>query len=201
MKKYLIVGIIIIAAAMALALDARKIDRLSAQLSQYRANTEALLTDVRTYKVRDSLNAARVQSLELSAREFERFRAEDAALIRELKGRNRELASVNRTQAQTIIDLIAQPRDTVIVRDSVPMPALAVHCGDAWYDFDGVVAPGEFSGRLSVRDSLLLVETVQYKRFLGFLWRTNKVKNRQLDCVSKSPHNSIKGLEHIVIEK
>lgn len=196
MKKYLIVGIIIIAAAVALALDARKIERLSAQLSQYRANTEALLTDVRTYKVRDSLNAARVQSLELSAREFERFRAEDAALIRELKGRNRELASVNRTQAQTIIDLMAQPRDTVIVRDSIPTPALAVHCGDAWYDFDGVVAPGEFSGKLSVRDSLIAAETVRYRKFL---WWKLGVRDRRVDVISRNPHVTILNVEHILL--
>lgn len=196
MKKYLIVGIIIIAAAVALALDARKIDRLSAQLAQYRANTEALLTDVRTYKVRDSLNAARVQSLELSAREFERFRAEDAALIRELKGRNRELASVNRTQAQTIIDLMAQPRDTVIVRDSIPISALAVHCGDAWYDFDGVVAPGEFSGRLSVRDSLVAAETVRYRKFL---WWKLGVRDRRVDVISRNPHTTILNVEHILL--
>lgn len=196
MKKYLIVGIIIIAAAVALALDARKIERLSAQLAQYRANTEALLTDVRTYKVRDSLNAARVQSLELSAREFERFRAEDAALIRELKGRNRELASVNRTQAQTIIDLMAQPRDTVIVRDSIPTPALAVHCGDAWYDFDGVVAPGEFSGRLSVRDSLITAETVRYRKFL---WWKLGVRDRRVDVISRNPHTTILNVEHILL--
>lgn len=196
MKKYLIVGIIIIAAAVALALDARKIDRLSAQLAQYRANTEALLTDVRTYKVRDSLNAARVQSLELSAREFERFRAEDAALIRELKGRNRELASVNRTQAQTIIDLMAQPRDTVVVRDSIPTSALAVHCGDAWYDFDGVVAPGEFSGRLSVRDSLIAAETVRYRKFL---WWKLGVRDRRVDVISRNPHTTILNVEHILL--
>lgn len=196
MKKYLIVGIIIIAAAVALALDARKIDRLSAQLAQYRANTETLLTDVRTYKVRDSLNAARVQSLELSAREFERFRAEDAALIRELKGRNRELASVNRTQAQTIIDLMAQPRDTVIVRDSIPISALAVHCGDAWYDFDGVVAPGEFSGRLSVRDSLVAAETVRYRKFL---WWKLGVRDRRVDVISRNPYTTILNVEHILL--
>lgn len=196
MKKYLIVGIIIIAAAVALALDARKIERLSSQLAQYRANTEALLTDVRTYKVRDSLNAARVQSLELSAREFERFRAEDAALIRELKGRNRELASVNRTQAQTIIDLMAQPRDTVIVRDSIPTPALAVHCGDAWYDFDGVVTPGEFSGKLSVRDSLIAAETVRYRKFL---WWKLGVRDRRVDVISRNPHTTILNVEHILL--
>ena len=199
--KFAVLAVVIIAAAISVVLADRTINRLTAERDKYRNNTETLLSDVETYRVRDSLNAARVQSLELTVKEFERFRAADAALIKQLKARNRDLAAVNKTQSQTIIELQAAPRDTSIVRDSIPIPAVAVHCGDAWFDFSGVLTRDEFTGKLEHRDSLLLVETVQYKRFLGFLWRTNKVKNRQLDCVSKSPHNSIKGLEYVVIEK
>lgn len=196
-----IMAVVVIAAAISVIWAGRTINRLTAERDKYRNNTETLLSDVETYRVRDSLSAARVQSLELTVMEFERFRADDAALIKQLKSRNRDLAAVNKTQSQTIIELRAAPRDTFIVRDSIPIPAVAVHCGDAWFDFTGVLTRDEFTGKLEHRDSLLLVETVQYKRFLGFLWRTNKVKNRQLDCVSKSPHNSIKGLEYVVIEK
>lgn len=199
--KFAVLAVVIIAAAISVVWADRTINRLTAERDKYRNNTETLFSDVETYRVRDSLNAARVQSLELTVKEFERFRAADAALIKQLKARNRDLAAVNKTQSQTIIELQAAPRDTFIVRDSIPIPAVAVHCGDAWFDFTGVLTRDEFTGKLEHRDSLLLVETVQYKRFLGFLWRTNKVKNRQLDCVSKSPHNSIKGLEYIVIEK
>ncbi len=199
--KIAVLAVVVIAAAISVVWADRTINRLTAERDKYRNNTETLLSDVETYRVRDSLNAARVQSLELSVKEFERFRAADAALIKQLKARNRDLAAVNKTQSQTIIELQAAPRDTFIIRDSIPIPAVAVHCGDAWFDFTGVLTRDEFTGKLEHRDSLYLVETVQYKRFLGFLWRTNKVKNRQLDCVSKSPHNSIKGLEYIVIEK
>ena len=201
MKKYLIWAAAILAVLAAFYMMNRKIEKLTDERDRYKGNTETLLSDVETFRVRDSLSAARVQSLELSVKEFERFRAADAALIKQLKARNRDLAAVNKTQSQTIIELQAAPRDTFIVRDSIPIPAVAVHCGDAWFDFTGVLTRDEFTGKLEHRDSLYLVETVQYKRFLGFLWRTNKVKNRQLDCVSKSPHNSIKGLEYIVIEK
>ena len=199
--KFAVLAVVIIAAAISVILAGQTINRLTAERDKYRDNTETLLSDVETYRVRDSLNAARVQSLELTVKEFERFRADDAALIKQLKARNRDLAAVNKTQSETIIELQAAPRDTFVVRDTVPIPAVAVHCGDAWFDFDGLLTATEFTGKLEHRDSLYLVETVQYKRFLGFLWRTNKVKNRQLDCVSKSPHNSIKGLEYVVIEK
>lgn len=200
-RKTLWIAAAVVAILCLLGIQQRQIQRLSGERDKYRNNAETLLGDVEFYRVRDSLSAARVFALELSVKEFERFRADDAALIKQLKARNRDLAAVNKTQSETIIELQARPRDTTIIRDSIPIPAVAVHCGDAWFDFDGILTHDEFTGKLEHRDSLYLVETVQYKRFLGFLWRTNKVKNRQLDCVSKSPHNSIKGLEYVVIEK
>lgn len=179
----------------------RRIKQLTADRDRYRNNTETLLSDVETFRVRDSLSAARVQSLELTIKEYQRFRADDAALIRELKSKNRDLAAVNKTQSQTIINLQAIPRDTIVIRDSVQVPAVAVHCGDAWFDFDGVLTTDEFTGTLANRDSLLLAESVRYKRFLGFLWRTNKVKDRELNVISRNPHTTILGIEHVVIEK
>ena len=200
--KIAVLAVVIIAAAISVVWADRTINRLTAERDKYRNNTETLLSDVETYRVRDSLNAARVQSLELTVKEYERFRADDAALIKQLKQRNRDLAAVNKTQSQTIIDLRAVPRDTVVlVRDSIITPAVAVHCGDAWFDFDGILTADQFTGKLTNRDSLLLAETVKYRRFLGFLWKTRKVEDRQLDVVSKNPHTEIMGIEHVVIEK
>lgn len=199
--KIAVLAVVIIAAAISVIWADRTINRLTAERDKYRNNTETLLGDVEKYRVADSLSAARVQSLELTVSEFERFRADDARLIRELKAKNRDLAAVNKTQSQTIIDLRATPKDTTIIRDTIQIPAVAVHCGDAWFDFDGLLTADEFTGTLANRDSLVVAESVQYKRFLGFLWKTNKVKNRRVDVVSKNPHTSILGVEHVVIEK
>ena len=198
-KKWTIVAVVILAAAIAVIWVDKKIDRLTAQRDKYRNNTETLLSDVETYRIRDSLNAARVQSLELSVKEFERFRADDAALVAELNSKNRDLAAINKSQSETIIRLSSIPRDTIIIRDSVKIPAVSVHCGDAWYDFDGLLTERDFTGTLRNRDSLVLAETVKYKRFL--FWKTKKVKDRRLDCVSLNPHTKIIGIEHVVIEK
>ena len=199
--KIAVLAVVIFAAAISVIWADRTINRLTAERDRYAGNTAALLSDVERYRVRDSLNAARVQSLELTVKEYERFRADDSALIKQLKQRNRDLAAVNKTQSQTIIDLRANPRDTVVlVRDSIITPAVAVHCGDAWFDFDGILTTDQFTGKLTNRDSLLLAETVKYKRFLGFLWKTRRVQDRQLDVVSKNPHTELMGIEHIVIE-
>ena len=203
MKKwaYIVIAAAILAVVAIIWGQSSRITQLKDERNRYERNTETLLSDVEHYRVRDYLNAARVQSLELTVNEYEKFRADDAALIKELKQRNRDLASVNKTQSQTIIELRAIPRDTVVIRDSVWVPAVAVHCGDAWFDFNGLLTEKEFTGTLANRDSLVIAESVKYKRFLGFLWKTRKVKDRQLDVVSKNPYTEIMGIEHIVIEK
>ena len=201
MKKILIIAGVILALLVAMGFQQNRIERLTSERDRYKGNSEALMTDVEHFKVRDSLSAARAEALELTVKEFQRLRAEDASLISELRQRNRDLASVNTTQAETIIELSSIPKDTVIIRDSIPIRAVAVHAGDAWYDFDGLLTDTEFTGRLSNRDSLILAETVKYHRFLGFLWKTKRVDERQAQVVSRNPHTEILGVEHVVIER
>lgn len=196
-----VIAAILAAILCLISFQRESIRNLRTERDKYKNNTESLLSDVETFRVRDSLSAARVQSLELTIKEYQRFRADDAALIRELKAKNRDLAAVNKTQSQTIINLQAIPRDTIVIRDSVQVPAVAVHCGDAWFDFDGVLTETEFTGTLANRDSLLLAESVRHKRFLGFLWKTKKIQDRELDVISRNPHTTILGIEHVVIEK
>lgn len=161
-------------------------------------NTNALLSDIKSYKIRDSLNAVRMESLELSLKEFEKFRAEDAQLIKDLKRKNNDLKSVSKAQEQTIIELSSVPRDTIIIIDSIPIPAKKVHCGDYWYDFEGFLTESDFKGTLVNRDSLLIAETIRYKRFLWF--KTKKIKSREINAVSLNPHTEFVNMEHIVID-
>lgn len=200
-KVWFLIAAVMVAILCFCLFQQRQIQRLRGERDKYRNNTETLMGNVEMYRVRDSLSVARVQSLELSVSELERFRADDAGLIRELRTKNRDLAAINKTQSHTIIELLAIPKDTVIVRDSVLVPAVAVHCGDKWFDFDGTLTHDTFTGTLVNRDSLLIAETVKYRRFLGFLWKTNKVVDRCVDVVSKNPHTSIIGVEHVVIEE
>ena len=199
--KFGIAVIVVFAAILYISVQWGRIDELKKERDRYRANTNALFNEAQQYRVRDSLNAARAESLELTVEEYERFRADDAALIKELKSRNRDLASVNKSQSETIIALQSIPRDTTIIRDTIRIPAVAVHCGDAWYDFDGLLTAQEFTGTLVNRDSLVLAETVRYRRFLGFLWKTRKIEDRRVDIVSKNPYTTIMGIEHVVIQK
>ena len=198
----IIIAVALVAAVTVFYAQHKAIESLRQDRDRYQHNTEVLLSDVELYRVQDSLSAARVENLELTIKEFQRFRAEDAALIRSLQNKNRDLASINKTQSETIIALQSIPRDTVIItKDSVVVPAIKIHCGDDWYDFNGLLTKDLFTGTLQNRDSLVVAETVRYKRFLGFLWKTKEVKDRQVDVVSKNPHTQLVGVEYVTIQK
>lgn len=194
----------VVAAVATIWVQRTKIEKLTDERNRYRGNTETLLQDVETYKTKDSLNAAKVGVLELKLSEFEKYRASDAELIKTLQTKNRELERVTTTQMETINELRATVRDSVVYLpgDTVTTVLRCVDIVEPWFELHGCATPdGQFTGTHINRDSLLIVETVQYKRWLGFLWKTKKIKNRQIDVVSKNPATKILGVEFVTIEK
>ena len=200
MKKYIwliVAGLVVVTVAV-LDVQCRRIRALTSERDRYKTNTEVLFSDVEQYRVNDSLNAARIASLTLTVREFEKFRAEDAATIRQLTAKNRDLQGVIKNQTSQIYELSSTVRDTmVIIRDSIVVPAQTVRCGDEWDSFEGILTAGDFSGKMETRDDILVAETVRYKRFLGFLWKTKKIKDRRIDVISRNPHSKITDVEHV----
>lgn len=181
-----------------------KIKKLTEERDKYRSNTEILLQDVKTYKTKDSLNAIKVGNLELSLAEYKKYRADDLALIKTLKAKNRDLERVTTTQMETINELRATVRDSVVYLpgDTVTTVLRCVDIVEPYFELHGCATPdGQFTGTHINRDSLLIAETVQYKRFWGFLWKTKKIKNREIDVVSKNPATRILGVEFVTIEK
>lgn len=203
MKKYIILAAIIMAVAAAFWFQQKRINNLTVERDKYRSNTETLLQDVRTYQTKDSLNAAKVGNLELKLSEYKKYRADDAALIKSLQTKNRDLQRVTTAQMETINELRANVRDSIVYLpgDTVTTVLHCIEYSDKWVDFDGCIINNTFSGKIITRDSLLITESVQYKRWLGFLWKTNKIKNRQIDVVSKNPATKILGVEFVTIEK
>lgn len=215
MKKYIYTTIAVFIAALVLStiyLYTRnqflKLDR-----DKYKNNTETLLDSVKTYKTKDSLNAGTIGALTLKKNEFERYRAADAELIKTLQTKNRDLETVTTAQTKTINYLRGNVRDSIVYvpidkpgePGKIEYKTDTLRCVDIvepWFELHGCSnKAGEFTGTHINRDSLLIAVTVKYKRFLGFLWKTKKIKDRKIDVVSKNPNTEIKGVEFIQVEK
>ena len=206
MKKYAIITIVLLAIAAACTIMKQHalINKIKEEREVYKMNTEALMKDVTSYKVSDSLNAAKVSALKLTLDEYKKYRPGDVSVIKTLKVKHRDL------QSATTASMVTSGKITGLIRDSMYIPpdctvAKTIRCidiSDKWFSLKGCEdEKGQFDGEYVSRDSLIIVATVQYKRFLNFLWKTNKVKNREVDIVSKNPHTKITGFEYIEIEK
>lgn len=199
--KSKIIIIFALASVVMITLQALRIESLNEERNRYRANTTALLQDVERYRTSDSLGAVKAKVLSLKLSELERYRAQDMKTIESLKIKKRELEQVTTMQMQTIADLRGTVADTIVVVEEARDTVEVLHVSDEWIDLHGIIYDGAFDGTLEVRDSLTIVETVQRKRFLGFLWRTKRIKSREVDVVNKNPYSQIVGLETIRIEQ
>jgi hypothetical protein len=81
-----------------------------------------------------------------------------------------------------------------------------LHCIDyhsEWLDVSGCFdsAGRSDNTRIESRESIVITATVKYRRFLGFLWRTKKIKSQQVDAVSRNPNTEIVAMEWINITR
>lgn len=212
MKKIIIKIAIIAVAILALVLAFHKIHKLKEENARLLSNQEILLTQKQTimaesqaYRVSDSLNAAKVSELQFTLKEYKKYRAQDLQLIEQLKIKKSDLQKVIDSQTETINSLSAKLNDSIRI-DTVTNIADTLKCFDyksKWTDVSGCIDLKCDSINLQIknRESLKIVETVVYKRFLGFLWKTNKVKYRQVDVVSENPNTTITNLDYVSIKR
>lgn len=212
MKK-LIIKIAIIAAVLLVIVEAfYKISSLKEENARLKSNQEILLTEnqiimaeSQKYRVSDSLSAVRVSELEFTLKEYKRYRSDDLKLIKQLKAGKSDLQKIITSQSETINTLSAKLNDSIRV-DTTTNLVDTLKCFDyksKWTDVRGCIDLKKDTVNLQInnREALKVVETVTYKRFLGFLWKTSKVKSRQVDIVSENPNTEIMNCEYISIKQ
>ncbi|MDR0582388.1 MAG: hypothetical protein LBG31_05445 [Prevotellaceae bacterium] len=208
MKKYIIIGIIAASLIATIAGLWARVNYLASERNIYQSNTHVLLDSLRTYKVNDSLNAASARQLQLTIDEYKQYRSADYALIAQLKADKKRLEQVTTVQTETSYELSAPEVERIVARSGLALDSIivirdTVKCyayEDTWLSFDGCVTNAVFAGTVKSRDSLLYVEHIVPKRFLGFLWKYG-VRERRQEIISRNPHTEIVGAEFLTIRE
>ena len=91
MKKYLIVALVALSVITAFGFLIHQNKKLRRERDAYHNNTEVLLSEVERYQTKSGEQAVRVGELQLRVAELERYRADDAALIRDMGVKKKEL--------------------------------------------------------------------------------------------------------------
>ena len=199
-------------AVIAIAILDNYIKSLKAENNRLKSNQEILLSEKESimaqsqiYKVSDSLNAAKATELQLSLSEYKKYRKQDLALINSLNTSKSDLQKVVSSQTETINSLHVRLKDSIkidtvtVITDTLKYFVYT----SKWTDVSGCIDIKRDTAELQIsnRESLKIVETVKYKRFLGFLWKTNKIKNRHVDIVSQNPATSIVNVDYVNIKR
>ena len=177
----------------------RSLVRMTNERNRYQQNTEALLADVRRIQIDSTRMAVDVKTLRLTVSEYEEYRGEDAALIKRLGVRVKDLEAAARHQLVVEAPIVAPVKDSVIVRDTVFVPVQMVEMVTPHIEFRGVIEDSVLRAEVRVPVTLNQAVWVEYKH--KFLWWRWKVKGMRQVIASDNPYVEIGYSEYITIQR
>lgn len=165
-------------------------------------NQVVLMDSIYKYKVADSLNAAKINVLELSLSEYKKYREDDAKLIKKLEAE--KLAAISSIKTVTETKVITITKDSIIYIDRIPVDTVQqIKFESKWMSINGFIDDDTLNIEVSNREELLIVESLIKKR-LWFVKLPVKIfgyKTKSIDAVSKNPNTQITNLEYIQVYK
>ena len=171
--------------------------RLRTERDRYRDNTETLLSDMKRIRVDSTTMAVDVNALRLRVDEYKRLRAEDAEQIKRLGVKIKNLEAAARHEVEVAGPIDAAVRDTVVIRDTVPLLRQKVEMITAYIQLTGLIEKGRLKGEIRVSVTLRQAVWVEYKGW----WFWKKVKAVHQTISSDNPYAEIRYSEYIEIHK
>lgn len=176
----------------------RSIVRLREERDRYQGNTEALLSDMKRMQVDSATTAVDVKSLRLTVDEYKRLRAEDAETIGRLGVKVKHLEAAARHDLEVSGPVNAVVKDTVVVRDTLPVKRQKVEMITPYIRLTGLIEDERLKGEIRIPLTLHQGIWIEYKRRWIF-WK--KVKAVHQTISSDNPYVEIKYSEYIQIRE
>ena len=185
-----IIAIIILAACYI------SFNHLKNENKKLKANQETLLDSVKSFKISYTLKAITVGNLELSLKQFKKYHADDAILIKQLKGQKPEVAI--KPSIQTEYKVRTELKDSIIYKDTLK----TILYKSKWNYISGFVDKDTINLNIINYDELLITESLQKKKFLFFRLPISifGYKRKVLNVISKNPNTKITSAEYITIK-
>lgn len=197
MKRILIIAIVVLNCLMLVQAALLRAER--AERKRIQANNRVLTDSVEFYRTKSGKHAASRQVFELRASELERYNAQLAAQVRELRIKARRLEAAATTATATIVELRARLRDTVIYREPKAGPIIGetvkvFRWADPWVTVEGLIDGDSVGCRVESIDTLQQIVHRVPRRFLFIRWGTKAIRQ---EVVSSNPHTRIVYTEYV----
>lgn len=197
MNKYLIICSILSVLICGLLLADRK--KLIESRDKYKENTESLLCSIRQYQLDSTKNAIESSRLQLTLDEYKKYRKDDLKTIKELGLRLKQVKAALRQDLSIEVPVAAPLRDTVLIKDSVPLLIKKFDWSNEYRSFNGFITNDSILANLNLQVKLKQYLCIVYKH--KFLWLRWGVKGVNQVVVSDNPYVKLKYSEFIEIKK
>lgn len=194
LSKYLLVAVLLLSGIV--YIQYRRNVHLANERDRYQANNTALLSEVRRMRIDSTTLAVDTKGLRLTVEEYKRFRAQDAETIKKLgvKIKNLEAAAKHQLEVGGPIDAVV--KDTVFIRDTVPLLRQKVEMITPHIQFTGMIEDSRLKGQIRVPVTLNQAIWVEYKGW----WFWKRVKAIHQSISSNNPYVEIQYSEYIKIK-
>lgn len=175
----------------------RRIVSIRQERDRYQQNSDALLSDMKQWRVDSTSMATDVKSLRLTVDEFKRYRAEDLAKIKQMGVKIKNLEATAKQQIEVNAKITAAIKDSVVIRDTVPVLVKSVSMITPHIQLSGIIERDSLIGKIHLPVTLRQAVWIEYKRRWLF-WK--KVVAVHQTITSDNPHVEIKYSEYIRID-
>lgn len=195
LSKYLLVAVLLLSGIV--YIQYRRNVHLANERDRYQANNTALLSEVRRMRIDSTTLAVDTKGLRLTVEEYKRFRAQDAETIKKLgvKIKNLEAAAKHQLEVEGPIDAVV--KDTVFIRDTVPLLRQKVEMITPHIQLTGMIEDSRLKGQIRVPVTLNQAIWVECKGW----WFWKRVKAIHQSISSDNPYVDIKYTEYIQMQK
>lgn len=199
MNKIKLLGIsAFILLGVALWVQQKRIVSIKKERDRYQMNSDAMLSDMKKWHVDSTTMATDVKTLRLTVDEMERYRADDLAKIKQMGVKIKNLEAVAKHQIEVNAPIMAQVKDSVIIRDTVPVLVKSVSMITPHIQLSGIIEKDSLIGKIHLPVTLRQAVWIEYKRRWLF-WK--KVVAVHQTITSDNPHVEINYSEYITIKK
>lgn len=198
LKKLLLLlyAVAVMAAAISLVRHYRR------EVERLKTNQQTLSQQLVHYRTRSGVEAATVQALRLRCAEFEELRSADAARIRDLGIRIRQLEATAVTATRQETEMRVPVRDTVLLRlcDTVVVydTVRLFRWDDGWCRVEGELLPDSVICRVTSVDTLRQIVHRVPRKFLFIRWGTKAIRQ---EIVASNPHTQIVYAEYVQLAR
>lgn len=169
------------------------------------SNQEVLFSKAQGYKVSDSLNAIKIQALQLELSDVKAHYTKETELLKKAQVEVSTLQQLTLAQTKSLNQIKLKLRDSIRV-DTVMLRLDTIPCftySSKWLDARGCVFKDSIDLQIKNRESLILATSLRKKKFLFFklpVWLFG-YKQEDIDIISENPNTIITGIKYIELVK